>query len=160
MIAPTVIPDIHSLGDFVGKPLGTSNWVQVTQQQIDAFAAAPGDHQWIHVDVDRARRESPFGRPIAHGYLTLALAPVLLPQVLRVEKASMAVNYGVDKMRLPAPVPAEARIRLSAEIKNVRQLPTGAVRVTLSLSFELENSPKPACVADVVYVYFPDHGKE
>jgi acyl dehydratase len=94
--------------------------VEVTQALVDAFAEATGDHQWIHVDVERAKRESPFKQPIAHGYLTISLAPVLLPQVVRVEGVRMAVNYGLESMRLPAPVPSGARVRMSAELKDVR----------------------------------------
>ena len=155
MPEPTVVPNIAALKGFVGKKLGASDWVSVTQQQIDAFAEATGDRQWIHVDVERARRESPFKGPIAHGYLTISLAPALLPQVLRVEGVRMAVNYGLEKMRLPAPVPAGARVRLLAEMKDVREMPGGGARATLGLTFEVEGGGKPACVADAVYVYYP-----
>ena len=108
MTGPTIVPDIPSIKDHVDKPLGTTDWVTLPQEQINAFAEATGDTQWIHVDVERAARESPFGRTIAHGYLTLALAPRLLSQLLQVENASRIVNYGIDKMRLPAAVPAGA----------------------------------------------------
>ena len=155
MAPPTVIPGVAHLKDFVGKPLGTTDWVTVTQEQIDAFAEATGDHQWIHVDVERARRESPYGQTIAHGYLTLALVPALLPKILTVDDVSLAVNYGIEKMRLPAPVPAGGRIRMSAEIKNVREMPSGAVRTTISLLIEVEGASKAACKADAVYVYVP-----
>jgi len=155
MAEPTVIPQIGALKDFVGRKLGVSDWVTVSQEQIQAFADATGDHQWIHVDVERARRESPFKAPIAHGYLTLSLAPVLLPQVVRVEGVRMAVNYGLDKMRLPAPVPAGSRVRLHAELKDVRDMPGGGARATFGLSFEVEGGSKPACIADAVYVYYP-----
>lgn len=155
MTLPTIIPDIATLKTYVGKPLGTTDWHAVTQEQIDDFARATGDHQWIHVDVERAERESPFGGPIAHGYLTIALVPVLLPQLLRVESAARTVNFGIDKMRLPAPMPAGGRVRLSAEIKHVRGIAGGAARVTISLRFEVEGGRKPCCVADVIYIYFP-----
>lgn len=151
----TVIPDIPSIKSYVGKPLGTSDWVVISQEQINAFARATGDHQWIHVDVERAKAESPFGGPIAHGYLTIALAPALLPQVLQVENASRTVNYGIDKMRLPSPVPAGARVNLAAEIKHVRDIKGGRARVTLSLTFRVEGVTRPCCTADVIYVYFP-----
>jgi acyl dehydratase len=154
-MAPTVIPSIGELKGFVGKKLGASDWVTVSQQQIDAFAQATGDHQWIHVDVERAKRESPFKQPIAHGYLTISLAPVLLPQVVRVEGVRMAVNYGLESMRLPAPVPSGARVRMSAELKDVRDMPGGGARATWGLSFEVEGGSKPACVADAIYVYLP-----
>ncbi len=155
MAEPTVVPDIPSLKNFVGQQLGTSDWVEVTQEQIDAFAGATGDRQWIHVDVERARRESPFGSTIAHGYLTLSLAPVLLPQIVRVNGVRLGVNYGVEKMRLPAPVPAGSRVRVKAELKDVRDMPGGGARATYALAFEVEGGSKPACVADVIFVYYP-----
>jgi acyl dehydratase len=155
MTEPLVIPGVPALKSFVGRRLGPSEWVTVGQEQIDAFARATGDHQWIHVDAERARRESPFGGPIAHGYLTIALAPVLLPKLVEVKGLRMAVNYGLDKMRLPAPVPAGARVRLSAELKNVRELPSGAAHTTIHLVFEVEGGDKPVCTADAIYLYFP-----
>ena len=155
MTGPTIVPDIPSIKDYVDKPLGTTDWVTLPQEQINAFADATGDNQWIHLDVERAARESPFGGTIAHGYLTLALAPRLLSQLLQVENTSRIVNYGIDKMRLPAAVPAGARIRLSAEIKGVRDLPGGGARVVIALQVEVEGTRKPALTARSVYVYFP-----
>jgi acyl dehydratase len=155
MPEPVVIPSVAELKSFVGQKFGSSDWVTISQQQIQAFADATGDQQWIHVDVERARLESPFRGPIAHGYLTVALAPVLLPQVVRVDGVRMAVNYGLEKLRLPAPVPSGARLRLAAELKHVREMPRGGARATWGLSFEVEGGDKPACVADAIYVYFP-----
>jgi acyl dehydratase len=155
MADPTVIPNVAALKSFVGRKLGVSDWVTVSQQQIDAFADATGDHQWIHVDVERAKRESPFGKPIAHGYLTLSLAPVLLSQLVRVEGIRMAVNYGLDKMRLPAPVPAGSRVRMAGELKDVREMPGGGARATFGITFEIEGGGKPVCTADAIYVYYP-----
>jgi acyl dehydratase len=155
MADPLVIPSVSALKGFIGQKLGPGEWVTVGQEQIDAFARATGDHQWIHVDVERARRESPFGGPIAHGYLTIALAPVLLPKLVEVQGVRMAVNYGLEKMRLPAPVPAGARVRLTAELKNVRELPSGAAHTTIGLVFEVEGGEKPVCTADAIYLYFP-----
>ena len=155
MSEPSVIPGVSALKEWVGRKLGPSDWVMVEQSRIDAFAEATGDHQWIHVDVECARRESPFGGPIAHGYLTLSLAPALLPQIVRVDGVRMGVNYGVEKMRLPAPVPSGARVRLSGEIKDVREMPGGGARVTFGMTFEVEGGGKPACVADAIYVYYP-----
>jgi acyl dehydratase len=152
---PSVIPSVSALKDWVGRKLGPSDWVAVEQSRIDAFAEATGDHQWIHVDPERAKRESPFGGPIAHGYLTLSLAPALLPQIVRVEGVRMGVNYGVEKMRLPAPVPSGARVRLSGEIKDVREMPGGGARVTIGMTFEVEGGAKPACIADAIYIYYP-----
>ena len=155
MSSPTVIPGVRALKQFVGKSLGASGWVTVSQEQINAFADATGDHQWIHVDVERARRESPFKGTIAHGYLTLSLAPSLLPEIFHVEGARLGVNYGIEKMRLPAPVPAGARVRVLAELKDVRDMPGGGARATFGLVFEIEGGAKPACVADAIYVYYP-----
>lgn len=155
MVNPVVIPDITSIKDYVGKPLGETDWFTVTQEQIHDFARATGDHQWIHTDVARAETESPSGGTIAHGYLTLSLAPALLPQLLQVDNSSRTVNYGADKVRLPAPVPAGGRVRLAAEIKHVRGVPGGAARVCIGLRFEVEGSRKPCCTAEAIYVYFP-----
>jgi acyl dehydratase len=155
-MAKIIVPAISGLKERVGLDLGTTDWVDVTQEQINAFADATGDHQWIHVDVDRARAESPFKKPIAHGYLTIALGPALLPTLMAVEGVGQIVNYGIDKMRLPSPVPAGGRVRLSASIKNVRNLPSGGARVTFKLSFEVEGATKPACTAEAVFAYFPE----
>lgn len=155
MAIPIVIPDIASLKNYIGKPLGQSDWITVTQEQIQHFAEATGDRQWIHVDVERAKTDSPFGGTIAHGYLTLSLTPTLLPQIVRVENASRTINYGIDKLRLPVPVPAGARVRLSAEIKHVRNVPGGAARVTFAVKIHLENTTRPCCTADAIYLYFP-----
>jgi acyl dehydratase len=155
MADPLVIPGVSALKGFIGQKLGPSDWVTVGQEQIDAFARATGDHQWIHVDVERARRDSPFGGPIAHGYLTIALAPVLLPMLVEVKGVRMAVNYGLEKMRLPAPVPSGSRVRLTAELKNVREMPSGAAHTTIGLVFEVEGGDKPVCTADAIYLYFP-----
>jgi acyl dehydratase len=156
MASPTVIPGISSLKDYVGAPLGPSDWVSITQKRIDAFADATGDYQWIHVDTERAAHESPFQRTIAHGYLTMSLAAAMLPSLIQVEKVGSVVNYGIDKMRLPAPVPAGGRVRLSAEIKDVREMPSGAARVNIALRFEVEGGSKPACTANAIFVYFPE----
>ena len=143
---------IEGLKGAVGKDLGTSDWVEITQDQVNRFADATGDHQWIHVDVERAKA-GPFGGPIAHGYLTLSLAPALLPQVLQVTGISMGVNYGCNKVRFPSPVPVGSKLRLAAKILDVEEVPGGA-QVTISCTFEVEGAPKPSCVADVIYRYY------
>ncbi len=155
MADPVVIPSISALKSFIGQRLGPTEWTAIGQEQIDAFARATGDHQWIHVDTERAQRASPFGGTIAHGYLTLSLIPALLPKLVDVQNVKMAVNAGLEKMRLPAPVPAGARVRMSAEFKHVREMPGGRARATIAVSFEVEGGNKPACIADVVYLYFP-----
>ena len=154
-MAKIVVPAISGLKERVGLDLGSSDWVEITQEQINAFADATGDHQWIHVDVERAKSESPFQGTIAHGYLTIALGPALLPTLMEVEGVGQIVNYGIDKMRLPSPVPAGARVRLSAEIKNVRDVRGGLARVTIAATFHVEGVKKPCCTADVIFVYFP-----
>ena len=155
MTSPTLIKGIPELKRYIGVPLGTTGWVEVSQEMINGFADVTGDRQWIHTDVERAKRESPFGETIAHGYLTVALIPVLLQEILHVGGTSRVVNSGIDKLRLQAPVPAGGRICLAAEIKNVRELPSGAARVAISFRFEVENGSKPACTGEVIYVYYP-----
>ena len=149
----TRVPRIQSLKELVDQPLGESDWETVSQERIQQFAEATGDHQWIHVDVERAKRESPFDGPIAHGYLTLALAPVLLPELIEVEGCAQVINAGIDRMRLKQPVPAGSRLRLAASVKSVRIIKGHTAHVTLSLRFEIEGEKKPACIADAIYVY-------
>jgi acyl dehydratase len=151
----TVVSSLDDFQEFVGADLGRSDWVVISQDRIDAFAGATDDHQWIHTDVERARRESPWKQTIAHGYLTLSMAPTLLKQLIRVEGSSQTINTGIEKLRLSSPVLAGSRIRLAASVKHTRQLPGGGVRVVYHLVFEAEASAKPAAVADVVYAYLP-----
>jgi len=155
MASPLIIPDVASLPEYEGRDLGSTDWHDLGQDQIDAFANATGDHQWIHVDRERAARESPFGGTIAHGYLTIALAPALLPDLVQVEKCSQIVNYGIEKLRLREPVPSGSRIRLGASIKGVRRVPGGAMRLGLSMRFEVEGARRPVCTGELVFVYFP-----
>jgi acyl dehydratase len=135
---------------LAGQHVGYSSYVEVTQERVQKFAEASGDHQWIHVDVERANRESPFGGPIAHGYLTLSLGPMLYSEVLEVSGFSMGVNYGANKIRYPAPVPVGARIRLGVDVLSVDDI-DGGVAVTNRFTYEAEGSDKPSCVADVIY---------
>ncbi len=148
----TTVDDIGAFGPMVGQHLGTSDWVTVDQARIDAFADATGDHQWIHVDPERARR-GPFGTTIAHGYLTLSLIPMLLPQVIRVEGVAFGVNYGCNKVRFPSPVPAGSSLRLGAAVASVDEV-AGGVQVALDVTLEVRDAPKPACAAQVVYRYY------
>lgn len=152
---PIVISSLMALKDYEGTHLGVSDWVTVDQERIDAFAQVTGDHQWIHCDVERARRESPWKQTVAHGYLTIALVPDLMDQLLRIDGWSAAINTGIDKMRLSAPVPAGSRVRLHAEIERVRSLPSRGVRVTFGVRVEVEGNAKHACTARVNYVYLP-----
>jgi acyl dehydratase len=133
-----------------GTELGTSEWIQVTQDRVDTFADATDDHQWIHVDVERANAESPFGGPIAHGYLTLSLLIPMSSQVLKVTDSRVAVNYGLNKVRFPAPVPVGTRVRLNATLAAVEEI-KGGYQVTLAAVVECEGSDKPVCVAEPVF---------
>ncbi len=144
----------RDLPALVGAELPPSDWFLVDQPRIDRFADATGDHQWIHVDPERAVAESPFGGPIAHGYLTLSLIIPMWGEVLAVDSVTMAVNYGLNKVRFTNPVPAGGRVRLKATLAKVEHLPKGGVQVTVEGVIELENSERPAVVAEVVYRYF------
>ena len=155
MDLPVVIPSLAVVKFWMQTPLGVSEWVTVDQQRIDRFADATNDRQWIHVDVERARREAPWKQTIAHGYLTLALIPELLSQLVVILGVKTAVNTGVDKLRFSAPVLSGSRVRLHAEIKDAREVPGGALRVTFNVRVEVEGGTKPALVANVSYVYFP-----
>lgn len=132
----------HSEGEF----LGTSDWHEVTQKDIDAFADVTGDHQWIHLDVERAR-QTPFGGTIAHGYYTLSLAPNFTDQIMRLEGFAFVINYGLNRVRFPAPVPVGDRVRMSAKLADLEDVPGGA-QITLELTFEREGGTKPVCVAE------------
>ena len=149
----TVIQGIAGLKELVGTHLGYSDYVEITQDRVNTFADATGDHQWIHVDPERAKAESPFGGPIAHGYLTLSLGPLLAPQIMRVEGIKMGVNYGADKVRFPSPVPVGAKLRLGAELTKVEDIP-GGVQVWMTFTFEVEGAAKPSCVSENVFRYY------
>jgi acyl dehydratase len=138
----------------LGKELGPSEWLTVTQEMIDKFAEATGDHQWIHVDVERAKREMPGGKTIAHGFLTLSLVPRLRPGLMKVENQRRGINYGCNKVRFIAPVPAGGRIRLKQKLSKVDEMPDGGLRVTSEMTMELEGSDKPAMVAETVGVMY------
>ena len=137
-----------------GGKLGTSAWHTVSQDQVDRFAEATGDHYWIHVDPERARR-SALGGTIAHGYLTLSLWPALLDEVLVVEGYSMVLNYGLNRVRFPTPVPVGSRVRLHVDIADVAENPDSSLQTTFGIVVELEGSDKPCCVAESLFRYFP-----
>jgi acyl dehydratase len=142
----------EGLKGLVGQHIGYSDWHEVTQEQVNLFADATGDHQWIHVDPERAKA-GPFGGPIAHGYLTLSLGPYFLPRMWRVDGFSMGVNYGCEKVRFPSPVPVGGNLRCGATVDAVDEI-SGGVSVTMTLTFEVEGASKPSCVAQVVYRYY------
>jgi acyl dehydratase len=150
---PTVFETPRELKNAVGKYLGSSDWLEITQDRIDKFADATGDHQWIHVDPERAR-EGPFGACIAHGYLTQSLVNLFLPQIVQVKGISMGVNYGANKVRFPAPVPVGSRVRGSAEVVDVEEI-KGAVQATIRVTVEIEGSDRPGCVIDTISRYYP-----
>ncbi len=134
----------------VGEELGVSDWVTVTQERVDQFAEATGDHQWIHVDPERATRESPFGGPIAHGYLSLSLLPMLGWQIYTVANAKLGINYGSNKIRFPAPVPVGARVRLRSSLQSADLLGDGSIQMVVKQTLEIEDQTKPAVVAETI----------
>lgn len=146
-----IIDGIDELKSLVGEHLGTSDWMEITQERVNQFADATGDHQWIHCDPERAK-DGPFGGTIAHGYLTISLAPALLPQVVTVKGFKMALNYGLNKLRFPSPVKVGSNIRVNAVLASVEDV-AGGVQLAYGLTFEIEGSEKPACVAEVVFRY-------
>jgi acyl dehydratase len=143
-----------SLEKFVaakGESLGFSDWHTITQEQVNAFADATGDHQWIHVNVERAA-SGPFGGTIAHGYLTLSLLPVLQMEIFAIEGLTMGINYGLDRVRFPSPVPVGSSIRAEATLTDVKQTPLGSL-ASIRLRVEVEGQQKAACVADTLGLY-------
>jgi acyl dehydratase len=146
---PTVLDGVDAVRQAAGTTLGTSPWILVDQDRIDRFADATGDHQWIHVDPDRAARETDFGGTIAHGYLTLSLINHLLPQVVEVAGISMGINYGLDRVRFPAPVPAGSHVRAHVDLTEVTDV-TGGVQTTMTVTVECDRAERPACVATVL----------
>lgn len=151
---PLSVPHPAALLELAGTDLGTTEWITVEQQRINEFADATGDHQWIHVDVERAAAESPFGGPIAHGYLTLSLVNLFLPDLVTVEKFSMGVNVGLERVRFTSPVPAGARIRGRGEVVSVTE-EKGGVQAVVRVTVEIEGADRPACVADTISRFFP-----
>jgi acyl dehydratase len=141
----------EELAAAVGADLGTTDWITVTQEQVDKFADATLDHQWIHTDTDRARK-GPFGGPIAHGYLTMSLASHFLSDLARVEGISMGINYGVDKVRFPSPVPVGSRLRGRGEVVEVKDV-AGGVQAVVRITIERDGGDKPAAIVDTVSRY-------
>jgi acyl dehydratase len=142
------ITGLDELMRAAGEDLGTSDWHEVTQEAIDAFADVTGDHQWIHVDVERAK-DTPFGGTIAHGYYTLSLAPMLMDRIFALEGFAFAVNYGLNKVRFPAPLPVGSKVRMQATLSGLDDIPGGA-QMTVTVTFEREGGEKPVCVAETI----------
>ncbi|MDX6355824.1 MAG: hypothetical protein QOF98_2727 [Streptomyces sp.] len=149
---PRVFGSVEELRAAVGEQLGWTDWVEIEQKRIDLFAEATGDHQWIHVDPERAAG-GPFGTTIAHGFLTLSLIPSFTPQLLQVEGVRMGVNYGVNKVRFPAPVPVGSRLRATALIAELTEA-GGGVQLVTQVTIEREGGDKPVCVAETVARYY------
>ena len=149
--AQTVI-DVDRMAERAGEVLGHSSWHEITQDEVTTFARLTGDEQWIHVDPERAAT-GPFGTTIAHGYFTLALSTKFLYEVVAVQGAGMILNYGSDRVRYPAPVPAGSRVRALVELPTVAAIP-GGVQATYRLTYEVEGQRKPGCVADIVFRYY------
>jgi acyl dehydratase len=143
-----VFSSFEEIEAAAGEDIGTSDWVEITQERVDEFAEATGDHQWIHVDVEKAKA-GPFGRTIAHGYLTLSLLPWLGSQVFTLDTPGAMVNYGVNKVRFPSPVPVGARVRAQVAVGSVTDVPAGR-QLTLKYVVEVEDQDKPGCVAETV----------
>ena len=144
-----VITGVEGLKSNVGQHLGYSEYLEITQERVQQFAEATGDFQWIHIDVERSK-SGPFGGPIAHGYLTLSLGPMLYPTVVRIDGFSMGVNYGANKIRFPSPVPVGSRVRLGVKLLEVEEIANG-VQMTMEFTFECEGSSKPSCVAEIIF---------
>ncbi|MDO8301320.1 MaoC family dehydratase [Lacisediminimonas sp.] len=148
------IATLAALRELVGQEVAVSDWVDITQERVQQFADATGDHQWIHLDVERCKRESPYGGTIAHGYLTLSLLPMLMQSAVRLGDVKMAVNYGLNKVRFPAPVPVGSRLRARIVLMSVEDIAGGA-QVTWQVSVEREGSDKPVCVAESITRRYP-----
>ena len=146
------IKGIEELKQLAGQELGSGDWHEVTQEQINQFADATGDHQWIHTDVERAKK-GPFGGPIAHGYFTLSIIPVLLRDVMSVEGMRMGINYGLNKLRFPAPVPIGSKVRASVKCTSVEEV-SGGLQGTFDVTVEVVGQDKPGCAAQVIYRYY------
>jgi acyl dehydratase len=151
---PTVFQSPTEIPAAAGRALGVSDWIEITQERIDQFADATGDHQWIHCDPERART-GPFGATIAHGYLTSSLASLFLSQIVQVRGVRMGINYGADRLRFPAPVRVGSRVRGSAELVEAETTKDGSVQAKIRLTVEIEGGDRPACVIDTISRYYP-----
>ena len=152
-MAKTLIDGVSGLKSLVGKELGSSSWREMTFDAIREFADATGDHQWIHVDRERIARESPFGKPIAHGYFTVSLIAGLFFELVEVRSFAMVINYGLNKVRFPAPLKEGQRYRLAVKVGEVKEIANG-VEGLLNATIEIEGESKPACVAELVYRFY------
>ena len=145
-----VIKSIDDAQSLIGEELGVSEWLEIDQKRINDFADVTGDHQWIHVDVERAKAESPYRTPIAHGFLTLSLIPALSKDNFRVENAKLAINYGLNKVRFLAAVPVDSRVRVRSELADAAKVDDNTVNLTVRHTIEIEGVDKPAAVAEMI----------
>jgi len=145
----------QDMKQLIGEDIGVSDWVTIDQATIDKFAEATGDHQWIHVDVERSKREMPNGKTIAHGFLTLSLVPRLSQAIWKIEKRSRGINYGLNKLRFTAPVPVDSRVRLKQKLLAADDVKDNGVRLTFENTIEIEGSAQPALVAESLSIVFP-----
>ncbi|MCH2185498.1 MaoC family dehydratase [Myxococcota bacterium] len=152
----TIFENPQDLLKAVGQPLGESEWLTISQDRINQFAEATGDHQWIHVDPERAQ-EGPFGACVAHGYLTQSLVNFFLPQIVEVRGISMGVNYGADRLRFPAPVPVGSSLRGSAELLAAEETRDGGIQATIRVTVEVQGGDRPGCVIDTISRYYPSN---
>ena len=144
---------LDELKALAGVDLGRTDWLEVTQERVDAFADATGDHQWIHVDPERAA-DGPFGGPIAHGYLTLSLVIPLFNELLEIGGTSMSINYGLEKVRFPTPVPVGSKVRLHGQVDSVEDVKGNGVEMRVAFTVEVDGTDKPACAAEAVYRFY------
>jgi acyl dehydratase len=149
-----VISDLKEMRAAVGTELGVSGWTEIDQERINLFAEATGDHQWLHVDVERAAGESPFGGTVAHGFLTLALVPLLVRSAVRLEGVRASLNYGLNRVRFPSPVPAGARLRGRVRLKAAEDADPRGLRVTYETIIEIEGRERPVCTAETIVVHY------
>ncbi|MBC3906075.1 MaoC family dehydratase [Undibacterium umbellatum] len=140
---------LAELKDLIGQEVAHSEWVEISQERVNTFADATGDHQWIHIDVERAKRESPFGGPIAHGFLTLSLLPMLVANAIKLTYVKMGVNYGLNKVRFPSPVPVGSKLRARLKLLEIEDINDGA-QFTWEVTIEREGQDKPVCVAESI----------
>lgn len=145
-----VIKSIDDAQSLTGEELGVSDWLSIDQKRINDFADATGDHQWIHVDVERAKAESPYGAPIAHGFLTLSLIPALSKDNFRIDGAKLVINYGLNKVRFVAAVPVDSRVRVRSELADVTKVDDSTANLTVRHTIEIDGVDKPAAVAEMI----------
>ncbi|WP_036158485.1 MaoC family dehydratase [Maribacter forsetii] len=153
-MAKLEIEDFKVFRTLEGKPLPEGDWMIVTQEMINDFAKATGDHQWIHVDVEKATKYSPFKKPVAHGFMSISMLSKMLEDLISVKSVKMGVNYGLNKVRFPSPVLVDSRLRLVGNIANIEEYGDNGLKVTWNCTVEIEGSEKPACVAEFISLMF------